>query len=471
MIKKIYNSPIFNSTTNNVIILLSSIIAIPFVISKLNVEEINVWFLLMSIVAISQGVLFGFNTTFLRFISYSYSGVNISEFSKLKDKKSVKFNDSINIKEFSEIFSLMKYVYIYITLIYFIFILIIGYFTLTKPISFLENPNDGWLSFLIIVFCSSITIFLGFYQIFLEGLNKVALVQRTFSIINFFGIFFILIVLYYFPSLILIVLIYQIITVFSNLIIFLVARKEIKKMNIPHIKYSKHLFLIVWDSAWKGGVTAILATTLKHVSVIFVSNFFIPSVSASFLFTKRLFDIIEKFTMTPYQARIPEIAKFRSRGDLKSLIPFLKQTQFYCFIIFLLGYVSLISIGDYILPFISSNVDLGDVTLIVLFSFASFFNRWGGITLSISNQANLILEHLNSYIIFFVYFILLFLLYKTLGVYSFPIAQFVSVIIAAFFIFKKIYLTLNTNFYEFEKHNILLYFSILVIINTIYLNL
>jgi hypothetical protein len=80
LIKKIYNSPIFNSTTNNVIILLSSIIAIPFVISKLNVEEINVWFLLMSIVAISQGVLFGFNTTFLRFISYSYSGVNISEF-------------------------------------------------------------------------------------------------------------------------------------------------------------------------------------------------------------------------------------------------------------------------------------------------------------------------------------------------------------------------------------------------------
>ena len=138
----------------------------------------------MSIVAISQGVLFGFNTTFLRFISYSYSGVNITEFDKLKDKKSVKFNDSINIKEFSEIFSLMKYVYIYITIIYFILILIIGYFTLSKPISFLENPNDGWLSFLIIVFCSSITIFLGFYQIFLEGLSKVALVQRTFSIVK-----------------------------------------------------------------------------------------------------------------------------------------------------------------------------------------------------------------------------------------------------------------------------------------------
>jgi O-antigen/teichoic acid export membrane protein len=469
LIKKIYNSPIFNSTTNNAIILLSSIIAIPFVISKLNVEEINVWFLLMSIVAISQGVLFGFNTTFLRFISYSYSGVNISEFYKLKDKKSVKFNDSINIKEFSEIFSLMKYVYIYITIIYFIFILIIGYFTLSKPISFLENPNDGWLSFLIIVFCSSITIFLGFYQIFLEGLSKVALVQRTFSIVNFFGIFFILIVLFYFPSLILIVLIYQIITVFSNIMIFLVARKEIKKMNFSHVKYSKQLFLIVWDSAWKGGITAVLATTLKHVSVIFVSNFFIPSISATFLFTKRLFDIIEKFTMTPYQARIPEIAKYRSRGDLKILIPFLKQTQFYCFLIFLLGYISLISIGDYVLPFISSNVDLGDITLIVLFSFASFFSRWSGITLSISNQSNLILEHLNSYIIFFVYLILFFLLYKVLGVYSFPIAQFVSAIIAAIFIFKKIYWTLNTNFYEFEKRNMLLFLLILVIINAAYI--
>lgn len=423
----------------------------------------------MSIVAISQGVLFGFNTTFLRFISYSYSGVNISEFQNIKEKKSVNFNGSINIKEFSKIFSLMKYTYVWITIIYIIFILITGYFILRKPISFLENPNDGWFSFLVVVFCSSITIFLGFYQIFLEGLNKVALVQRAFSVINFFGIFFILIVLFYFPSLILIVLVYQIITVFANLIIFLLARKEIKKMNLPFIKYSKQLFLIVWDSAWKGGITAILATTLKHVSVIFVSNFFIPSISATFLFTKRLFDIIEKFTMTPYQARIPEIAKYRSRGDLKSLIPFLKQTQFYCFIIFLLGYVSLISIGDYVLPLISSNVDLGDVTLIVLFSFASFFNRWSGITLSISNQANLILEHLNSYIIFFVYFILLFLLYEILGIYSFPIAQLVSVIIAAFFIFKKIYLTLNTNFYEFEKLNILLYFLILVIINTVYI--
>ena len=84
MLNYFLNSSILNSWFSQVVILLSSLIAIPIVITTLDVEEINVWFLFATVLAMSQGVLFGFNGTFTRFIAYSYAGVKIEEFRNQK---------------------------------------------------------------------------------------------------------------------------------------------------------------------------------------------------------------------------------------------------------------------------------------------------------------------------------------------------------------------------------------------------
>ena len=470
MLKKLYNSAIFNSWFSAFVGLFSSLIAIPIVITKLSVEEINIWFLFASIVALGKAVQFGFNTTFSRFIAYSYSGVKIEEFKELRFKKEVKYEATYDKSEFRKIFNLMQYVYIFLAVIYLVVLLAIGYISLAKPIASLMYPSEGWIAFSIIVIVTSISLFFGYYQNFMLGINKVALVQRITAIVNLFGLIFILIVLLFNPTLISIVFVYQMVSLAVLFGVIYFAKKELRslELNVQKTFFDKKLFFLVWESAWKSGVTTIIANIVKHISAILVAQLFSPATSASFLFTKRIFDILESFTMTTFQARIPTIARYRSQGDFKKLIPYLKQTQYISYGVYIAGYILLLVLGEAILSFISSNVQLGSYILIILFSFATFLSRWSGMTLAISNQSNHVIEHINAMIVAVVFFSVVFFFYQDLGINVFPFAQIISMIAVSPFIIRSVYINIHTTFLEYESKVFLPFLGILILINIIY---
>lgn len=470
MFKKLYNSSIFNSWFSAFVGLFSSIIAIPIVITKLSVEEINVWFLFASIVTLSQGVQFGFNTTFSRFIAYVNNGVKIGEFRDLRHKKDKQHSSSIDKNEFSRVFYLMKYVYLFLSVIYLLVLIAIGYFSLNKPIESLANYSDGWIAAGLVAISTTLTLFFGYYQNFMLGINKVALVQRITGIVNLIGLIFILGVLLIYPTLVSIVFVYQMVSLSVLVSVVYFAKKEFANMSIQKQSnsFDKELFSIVWESAWKSGITTVIANVVKHISAILVVQFFTPAISASFLFTKRIFDIIERFTMTTFQARIPTIAKYRGQGDFDMLMPYLRQTQYISYGVYLVGYIFLLVGGEFILSLISSNVNLGSYSLIILFSLATFMSRWGGMTLSISNQSNQVVEHINAMVVAIVFFSVVFIFYKTLGIDVFPFAQTVSMIVVAPFIIKLVYKNLHTTFWDYEKKVFIPMCGILTLINLIY---
>lgn len=117
MLRKLIESSILSSWFNAGVMVSSSLIAIPIVLSKLSLEEINVWFLIATLAAISQGISNGFSTTFMRFISYS--GVKLSDFRNIKNKKSTDFNSEYNASELKKILEVMRVIYIVLALFFF----------------------------------------------------------------------------------------------------------------------------------------------------------------------------------------------------------------------------------------------------------------------------------------------------------------------------------------------------------------
>jgi len=472
-IKNFYNSSILNSWFNNAVLLFSSLIAIPIVITKLSTEEINIWFLLASITALSQSVLFGFNLTFSRFVSYSFSGVTIDEFRTMRHKKELNYNKNINIKEFISIYYLMKKVYFFLAFCFLVMLLVVGYLFLQKPIGFLENPIDGWIAASIVAFSSTITLYLGYNQNFLYGIHKVALINRIQGLVNLIGLILILYVLFFIPSLINIILVYKSIALLSIFVIFIFANKEfnsiIKTTNIKYI-FDKNLFLIVWENTWKSGTTSILANIIRHMSALIVSQLFTVSTSAMFLFTKQIFDIIEHFTTTTFYAKVPYLTTLRSRGNLIDFNTSLLKIQYISYGVFFIGYIGLIIFGDTILSMIKSNVQLGNVELIILFSYASFFARWAGLTSMISNMANHVVDYKLFLIIIVVYFILIFSLYEIIGIEIFPIATILGFIVGAPILIKYVYSTFDTTFIKYEKKVSIPLLALLTLINIAYYN-
>lgn len=470
MFNKILQSSIFNSWFSASVGLLLSLIAIPIVITKLNVNEINLWFLFASITAIGNGVQFGFNTTFTRFIVYVNSGLRIKNFKNLRFKKETNYDVIVDEVEFSKVYYLMKKIYIYLSYVYLFVLFIIAYFTLPKPISALSNPIQGWIAASIVGFSSTLTLSFGYYQNFMLGINKVALVQRITGLVMLVGLSLILGVLLFYPNFISIILVYHFVYISVLFVIIYYAKKEIRKRSI--IKHSnsfdKELFSVVWESAWKSGITTITSSVVKNISAILVNHYFTPTVSASFLFTKRIFDIIERFTMTTFNSRLPVIAKIRGQGNLNKLIPFLRQTQWISYGVFILGYVILLIGGENILTLIDSNVTLGSFSLIILFSISKFISRWSGMTLSISNQSNHVVEHINAIITSVVYFSVIFLGIKYIGLEVFPLALLVSMLVVKPVIIKLVYNTINTTYWKYEKKVFIPAFGLLLLINILY---
>jgi len=471
LFKKLFHSAVFNSWFSGIVSLISSLIALPIVITKLSVEEINVWLLFSSIVVLSQGVQFGFNSTFSRFIVYVYNGVRIDEFKNLRFKSEMKTKSCFDENEFLRVFNLMRFIYLFVTILYFVLLCLVGITILSKPLNSLVNPIDGWIAGSIIAISTTLNLYFSYHQNFMLGINKVALLQRITGVINFFGIGIILLVFYFNPTLISLVFIYQVITLIVLFSIIYYSKKEFSNICFkdPYFKFDKELFHIVWHYAWKSGITILVSNLIRHMSVLIVSQFFSPAISASFLFTRKVFNIIENFTMITFQARLPVIAKYRGIADFDKLIPFLKQTQYITYGVFLLGYIILITGGEYILSFLNSNVRLGSHALIILFSFSTFMTRWGGMTLAISNQSNNVVEHINAVVVITVYSLIVFLGFVSLGVEVFPFALTLSMFAVAPFIIKYTYKYLFTTFWTYEKNVCIPYFASLTLINIIYL--
>jgi hypothetical protein len=469
MIKRILNSAIFNSWFNSAITLFSSLIAIPIVISKLSVEEINVWFLFGTITVLSRTVLFGFGVTFQRFITYSFSGIKIQDFKEIKGRKVFK-KGQLDPEELSKVYYLMRRVYLVISLVYVALLLIGGTLSIKGPVLSLAHPIDGWVSYVFVFVSSTVSLFLSFYQVFLQGTHKVSLVQRTLGIVNFLGLFFILFVLFVSPTLILIVGVYQSIALISAIVIAKMSNDQKLKLGVEkgQLDTDKELFSVVWDSAWKSGTTSVMANIVKHVSGIIVAQWFSASASASYLFTKRIFDVLERFTATTFQARVPVLASLRGSGNMPNFLKKLKESQYITFSIFLLGYIVFAFFGEPVLGLIGSNVQLGSKELIIFFSFASFIGRWGSINLVVSNLANHVVEHLNATIYLVTFLTFVYFFNEPLGLLVFPIGQIVGIPFSIWLFIRNVYPSMDKSIFEYEKTGAIPFFIILVVINYIY---
>lgn len=471
MFRNLFKSAIISSWFNSGVMIFSSFIAIPVVITKLSLEEINVFFLIGTLVSISKGISNGFASTFMRFISYSYSGVKLSDFRTIKNKYTKDFSSSYNSNQLKMVLEVMKVMYIILSIMFLIGLSLIGFFALSKPIGAIEiNQNHAWTAWYIVLIVSTCNLYLGYYNVFLMGIKKIALIQKISGLINLIGLGFILIVLFAYPNLVSIVFVYQLVTFFMAMSLFFIAKKELKKLdlNIRKFKFHYSVFILVWESAWKSTITNISSNIINNISGILVANYFNTSQSASFLFTKRIFNVIESFTQTTFHARLPVIASLRGKGDLLKLIPYLKQTQYICYAVFTILYLSLILFGDIILSFISNEVGLGSITLIILFSFSILLRRWSGISMGISNQANYILDYITVPLSGIVFFIIVFLFQAQIGVNVYPIAQIIGVICVSPIIIVKFYPILETTFIKYEKKVIIPAFCFLAIINIIY---
>ncbi len=171
-----------------------AILLLPVITTNLSSEDITIWLLFSIFIGLQNIGDMGFGVTFVRVISYAMGGAR--DISDLSRNENINRSDSINWDLIDKANSTIKRIYFYSGLLFIAAISIIGYLSLKKPISFTLNQDEAWIAFVIIV----ATLFFRFngnrYSIYLQGVNKVAMLRRwetVTSILSIIASFFVVI--------------------------------------------------------------------------------------------------------------------------------------------------------------------------------------------------------------------------------------------------------------------------------------
>lgn len=444
---------------------ISGLILLPLLLTKFSVTEMNVWLLFFSVIGISEMIVMGFNVTFVRFVSYTYAGVDSRDFRTIRESSS-SFKLESRGKQLSDIFSINMLVFLVISAAFFLLLQTVGYLALQKPISYMDQPDLGWRAWQILVYANTFRVLGYTFPVFLQGMDRMGLYYNILSFEKLFYVVGGVLVLTLKPSIIGISIV-SALSISLTVIIQWISFKIFSNREIKFSRFRKDLFLIIWESAWKSGVTKLIAPIIQRISGIIFAQIATPGLSGSYLLTERVFNILQNFSLATVNTYIPQISRMRGKNKFPELTRYIYKIGTLSYSVFLLGYLVVALFGTNMLKMINSGTTLADPLILILFSYAYLLQRIGGFQANLANQANNVIEHKAILVYAAVFFGFLLVMSSSLEMWIFPAAIIMAQIVTNIYIFKYSYPMYKTTFWETEKYGFIPILILLSLINFI----
>ncbi len=469
---KVWDSPVFATWSSFLSKSLYALLLLPVITTVLSREEITVWLLFNIFIGLQNIGDLGFGVTFIRVMSYAMGGAtNISDFDK---KDNIRRKDGVNWELLERADNSTRLVLFYTGLAFIIIISAAGYFTLRKPISFTLDPGEAWISFILIL----ITTFIRFngnrYMIFLQGVNKVAMLRRWEAIISVLSIisgFFVAITTRSLLWLIVNQQVWAIIQLlFNRYLCRIILDGRFRKFRPAG--FDRELFNAIFPAAWKSWVGVLMSYGVVQASGLAVAQMGnSPSVTA-YLFSLKILDILKNFSNAPFYSKIPLYNRLFIEGNRKGLMARVTFGMRFSLMTFVVTAVIVGLAGQPLLDFIGSNVTLVPTGIWIAMVTAYFFERYGALHLQLYSISNNIVWHIANGVsgLIFIGLSFLFILVFRWGIISFPLALIVSSL--AFFDWYsagKSYRYFDLRFRDFEYRTS--FFPLIIMIVYVFLSL
>lgn len=461
--KRVWDSPTIMTWMSYSTKALSLFIVLPLILKNFGVAEVGLWYLFSSIVVLSGLADFGFRNTFSRIISFAYGGaqdVGIHTGTEQKEK------NGINWPLIESICSNMKLIYAVLALMALLVFASLGSWSLIKPISLVENQQEAWLAWGIIVASSIIQFYGTIYQNYLTGLFKVALVRRVETFMSLGSIITNITVLSVGGTLLHLIIASQI-WIVLNVIRNLFLAKTVEDGKHRHFvrkPFDSALFKKIWSPAWRSGLSGLMATGPIQLSGVLYAQIGTPETIAAYLLALRVITQIKEVSMAPFYSKIPLLARFRVRGELKLLIKEAQRGMFIGHMVFVFGVMAVASLSGYLLSLIGSETSFVSVNFWLLLSLAFFVHRYGALHMQLYLTTNHVISHIADGVAGVLFIGSSFLLVKWLDIAAIPVGMLIGYL--GFYSWYSAYhsiKSLDVRFLEFELRSALFPFLVFTI--------
>lgn len=425
---KIWESPTFMTWGSFLSKSLYALLLLPVITTLLSPEDITIWLLFNILIGLQNIGDLGFGVTFIRVMSYAMGGASdISDFGK-SGKINRTNGPNYDLLERSN--TATKYLLFYTSLIFIFFITIAGYFTLKKPISLTIEQDNAWIAFGLIL----ITTFFRFngnrYSIFLQGVNRVAMLRRWETIISILSVFSGFFVAIGTRSLLWLIVNQQVWAIIQMLFNRYLCRSimEGKFRQFRSSTIDRDLIKAIFPAAWKSWVGVLMSYGVVQASGLVVAQMSNTASVSAYLFSLKILDIIKNFSNAPFYSKIPQYNRLFAEGNRNGLMSRVENGMRFSLLTFSIAAIATGIAGQPLLRMIGSNVTLVSEWIWIAMIFSYFFERYGALHLQLYSITNDIVWHIANGLSGIIYtgFSFIFAAIIGIGIISFPIALIIS---------------------------------------------
>lgn len=380
------------------------------IIKKFNVGEIALWYLFSSVQGLAHLFDIGFSSTIIRFTAYNRA---------IEDPKDTQ-------KNFQKLYNSMNTVFIFLVLIVFAFLSLIGYFSVW-PLIIKNEISNGLLSFAPIFFILPLNFFLKKNDAFIKGMNEVSLYNNWNAVLYFAtGLITIIMLLLEMPFY-LVVLTSQLgILINSIKNIFLLKQVVDFDLKLFAFSYDKSIINNYWKPTWKSALISLSSNGMNHVTNIMIPMFFSIELVASYLFSMRLIQFINEFSWAPFYSQIPKYIKEYKQGKLKKL-SIHAYSRLNLSLLLVIGGLFVLGVSaNYVIPFLEAKTQFIEPPLVGFVMLMIVFERFIAMHSQIIMFANDIQHYKHYLLLSAIYLLLLYPLIKILGIYGISVAYLIA---------------------------------------------
>ena len=332
MIKRLFglawNSNLLTAWGGQSVGVLRFLILTPIVLTRFSDAEIAIYFLFGTVLSFAQLLDLGMAPTLTRYFAYASAGA--PDLDSLIAKKRTEHGVP-NWDLIGRIFSISGYIYLCISALVFVLVGGLATLAIAHPIGHLQDPDEGWRTWGVIVVSVLYISYSARYRIYLRGRGQLALEQRIFAIIALLSLVGATVVLVSTESLFWTFLTLQLSSVFGGfLMMFIAYQSESRRLlSLPAFAWDRELFDHISGPCWKTAVAVSASVGTNRLSGLLLAQFISPEALAPFLFAQRVIDFSIQFLSTPVLVLQPILPRLRAQGKVVEIASMMEKRIFF----------------------------------------------------------------------------------------------------------------------------------------------
>lgn len=350
----------------------AGVLTLPFILNKLSAAEIGLNYILITVGSVIALVDLGFAPQFARNFTYVFSGAL-----ELKKEGIGKTGKEINFELLSNLLKTARCIYAVLAIFAFILLICIGtpyVYKTTQGFSAVPHALYVWIIYSIgVVF----QIFYSYYFSMLLGKGQIK--EQKYAIIGNKLIYVVILIsgLYLGWGLLSVALAQMISPFFGRYLSYsYFYSEELKEKLSPYGRIERKkildIYKTLWHNAKRTAIVSIGTYAILRLSMFVAGLYLSLEEFASYGLMVQLYGILATVSCTLMQISQPKLASLRAENNKAGLVKTFSTALIIYYILFILGSLILISVGNQLLGLIKSNADLPSRLILSVYGIVMF---------------------------------------------------------------------------------------------------